>query len=149
MTPIAIAWTIAAALWAGVLALAGIWLLNRWLRRPAAREPEEAPHETAAAARPWRLLLLLVPRTLRDRTPQHEGATLDWSPAGDLAHVGQSPELAPVLTEVEIRYEVHDQLDVMMAAFRHDLDHILDGVCRRLDPLWAPVAVAELAAVTG
>ena len=42
-----------------------------------------------------------------------------------------------------------DALHPMMAAFRHDLDHILDGVCRRLDPYWTPVAVGELAGVTG
>jgi hypothetical protein len=158
----ALAWTITATVWAGPLALAGIWVLNRvsaWHHshgRSVAREPKEAPPSTATAARPWRLPMFLVRNLVgrRGAAPEpgehHEGATEDF---GDELHALRdaplSPELEPVLSEVEIRADVHDDLDQIMRDFRHDLDHILDGVCRRLDPYWTPVAVGELAGVTG
>jgi hypothetical protein len=153
----ALAWTVTAAVWAGILALAGIWVIRRafaW-HHSHGRAPAQEPPSTATAARPWRLSLLLVRRALCSRTPEHEGehhegATEDF---GDELHALRdaplSPELEPVLTEVEIRADVHDDLDQIMRDFRHDLDHILDGVCRRLDPYWTLVAVGDLAGVTG
>jgi hypothetical protein len=158
----ALAWIVTATVWAGILALAGIWVIRRvfvWYHshgRTVAREPKEAPPSTAPAARPWDLPVRLV-RNLVDRrgaAPEpgehHEGATEDFrDELRALRDAPLSPELEPVLTEVEIRADVHDDLDQIMRDFRHDLDHILDGVCRRLDPYWTPVAVTELAAVAG
>jgi hypothetical protein len=153
----ALAWTITAAVWAGIITLAGIWVLNRvfaW-HHSHGRAPAQEPPSTATAARPWDLPLRLV-RNLVDRrgsAPEpgehHEGATEDFgAELHALRDAPLSPELEPVLTEVEIRADVHDDLDQIMKDFRHDLDHILDGVCRRLDPYWTPVAVGELAAVS-
>jgi hypothetical protein len=155
----AFAWTVTATVWAGILALAGIWVLNRvsaWCHSHGRAPAQEPPHRTpATAARPWRLLRLV--RRLVDRrgaAPEpgehHEGATEDFgAELHALRDAPLSPELEPVPSEVEIRAEYHDAFDAVMKDFRHDLDHILDGVCRRLDPYWTPVAVAELAGVTG
>jgi hypothetical protein len=155
----ALAWTITATVWAGILALAGIWVIRRVFafyhshgRHPRTQEPPS----TATPARPWDLPVRLV-RDLVDRrtaTPEpgehHEGATEDFgAELHALRDAPLSPELEPVPSEVEIRAEYHDAFDAVMRDFRHDLDHILDGVCRRLDPYWTPVAVGELAGVTG
>lgn len=139
--------------WSAILALLLVWMFNRFWHshgRSVAREPKEAPRPPATATRPWRVPMFLVPRAFRDRTPEHEGATEEFrDELRALRHLPVAPELAPVLTEVAIRSEVHEDLDQIMSAFRHDLDHILDGVCRQLDPYWTPVAVGELAGVTG
>jgi hypothetical protein len=148
VTPLAIVWIAAISLWAGILALVGIAAVRRaftWHHSHGRAPAQEPPSPATAAPRetvPLRLVRLLVHR--RQPTPHvgevHEGATEDFG--GELRALRDapvSPELAPVLTEVEIRTEVHDQLDKVMADFRHDLDHILDGICRRLDPLWARV----------
>jgi hypothetical protein len=158
VTANALAWTITATVWAGILALAGIWVLNRvfaW-HHSHGRAPAQEPPSPATATRPWHLSLRLVRRLVERRgaAPEpgehHEGATEDFgAELHALRDAPLSPELEPVLTEVEIRADVHDDLDQIMRDFRHDLDHILDGVCRRLDPYWTPVAVGELAAVTG
>jgi hypothetical protein len=126
------------------------------------RRPQPRQDGREAETRPPRLWLRLVRRlvfTLR-YGPQPAGieALLTWTPPArkapaPLVHTGATeefvrelrglhdmpvaPELAPVLSEVEIRADVHADLDAMMDAFRFDLDHILDGVCRRLDPYWA------------
>lgn len=148
---------------AGALAGLGHVMLGATLRpQRAAREPNPEPvHRRlpsmrtasdragrtvrvlcAVPGRVWgtgrrRVLLRLAPTGCPPAG--HVGATETWSPLAQLAHVEVSPELRPVLTEVEMIAEVHGELDVLMADFRHDLDHILDGICRRLDPYWTRV----------
>lgn len=155
----ALAWTVTATLWAGILALAGIWVLNRAFARrhrrtAVAREPKELPSTATTAARS---VLSLVRRLVQRHRPvpapgaHHEGATENFgAELHALRDAPLSPELRPVLTEVAMRADLHQQLDVLMADFRFDLDHILDGVCRRLDPLWARVdhPTGEYAVVT-
>jgi hypothetical protein len=149
----------AACCFAGILALAGIWVIRRvfaWYHSHGRQPRTQEPPSPATAARPWDLPLRLVRNLVdhRGTAPEpgehHEGATEDFgAELHALRDAPLSPELEPVLTEVEIRADVHDDLDQIMRDFRHDLDHILDGVCRRLDPYWTPVAVGELAAVAG
>jgi hypothetical protein len=142
-------YVIACVLFAAAAAIGVVVLFNRYLGappKPAPREPsdKEPASPVPATSRPgWWLSLPLVSKR---REPAHEGATERWSPLGALAHVGQSPELVPVLTEVQIVAEVHAALDAMMADFRYDLDHILDGVCDRLDPLWRDGVLDEVTA---
>lgn len=92
------------------------------------REAEtEPPHVPDAVAGTAHLPVVPVP---------HVGATADWRVTEELAAAGSSPDLA---TEVELRAELAADLNRLMANFRHDLDHITDWACARLDPYWARV----------
>lgn len=162
MTTVDILWTLAAVCFAAALAVAGIEVLHAvHHRQRTAREPEtERPlawawgwaWAAAVAATGFVLLrmvrLVVLYRRLASGRRQpapatgitHEGATESFG--GELRALRDaplSPELVPVLTEAQHFAEVHDELDAVMADFRHDLDHILDGICRQLDPLWARV----------
>jgi hypothetical protein len=137
VTATAIAWIITITLWAGILALVGVAALSRAFRRhhshgrhPRPTEPPHRPPTTAARAR--RLLLLLVPRTLRGRTPEHEGATANWAPRAAVAAVGQAPELT---TAPEQMVADHAALDGISQAIAHfdalieaELDRFLAGM---------------------
>jgi hypothetical protein len=148
----AIAWTITATVWAGILALAGIWVIRRGFAfyhshgRTVAREPKELP-SPATAARPWRLPVFLVWRTLRSRTPEHEGATEDF---GDelraLADLPPAPELvSDVETEARWGQIWHDferdlmvQIDEVFAPYLSALTGPLDAkTCMELDAVLA------------
>jgi hypothetical protein len=153
MTALSILWLIIAVLWAAVLSIAGIAVVNRiHHRQRTAREPEtERPLARAATvAAAWAVSLRMARHlVVRGRpTPgrpepagtAHEGATEAFGPElRALRDAPLSPELVPVLTEAQQFAAVHDEFDKVMADFRHDLDHILDGICRQLDPLWARV----------
>ena len=155
MTSLQILWTLAAVFLAGALAAAGIAGLNRVHRRQrTAREPETERHSRLATlAAPWLVHLRLVRLMVQHRRPApgrrqpapptgepHTGATEAFGPElRALRDAPLSPELVPVLTEAQAFAQVHDEFDALMADFRHDLDHILDGICHRLDPLWARV----------
>ena len=150
MTANALAWTVTATLWAGILALAGIWVIRRvfaWHhshgRAPATLEPPS----TATAARPWRLPMFLVPGALRDRTPQHEGATEKF---GDelraLADLPPAPELvSDVETDLRWKRIWHDyerdlmvQIDAVFAPLLSALTGPLDAkTCMELDAVLA------------
>jgi hypothetical protein len=139
----ALAWTITAAVWAGIITLAGIWVLNRvfaW-HHSHGRAPAQEPPSTATAARPWDLSLRLV-RNLVDRrgaAPEpgehHEGATEDFgAELHALRDAPLSPELEPVLTEVET--------DLRWAKIWHDYEHDLQV---QIDAVFAPL----MSALTG
>jgi hypothetical protein len=133
MTANAIAWTITATVWAGIIAPAGIWVHNRvfaWYHSHGRAPAQEPPHRTpATAALTRRLSLLLVRWPLRDRTPQHEGATESF---GDelraLADLPPAPELVTD-AETELRWAKiwHD--------FEHDLQVQVDEIFNPRRPL--------------
>ncbi len=141
-----------------LLALTGLTIAAvRERRRPylppapaIQREPETEPPRLLV-----RLVRHLV-RTVRARSqPDGIAALLDWTPPvgpASAGHVGATeefgielralrdvPACAELETGVEAVARVHAEFDQVMSDFRHDLDHVLDGVCQRLDPLWARV----------
>jgi hypothetical protein len=140
----ALAWTVTATVWAAILALAGIWVLNRvfaWHHshgRAVAREPKEAPRATATAARPWDLPVRLV-RDLVDRrgaAPEpgehHEGATEDFG--AELHALRDLPPAPELVTDVET--------DLRWAKIWHDYEHDLQV---QIDVVFAPL----MSALTG
>jgi hypothetical protein len=158
VTANALAWTITATLWAGPLALAGIWVLNRvfaWYHshgRTVAREPKELP-SPATAARPWDLSLRLV-RDLVDRrgaAPEpgehHEGATEDFG--AELRALADLPPAPELVTDVETErrwaeiwhgYErdLYVQIDEVFAPLLSALTEPLDAkTCMELDAVLA------------
>lgn len=141
----------------GVAGLALVFVLAAAIlhrRTRTRREPETRPP----------LLLRLVRRLVRTvRSGGHpDGITrlLEYQPPArtapvPVAHTGATEEFGAELhalrdtqvcaeleTEVEAIGRYHAHFDQMMADFRHDLDHIADGVCRRLDPYWERVDCA-------
>jgi hypothetical protein len=135
VTANAIAWVITISLWAGILALVGVAALNRAFRRHHShgRHPRPTePPSTATATRARRLLLLLVSRTLRGRTPEHEGAVPGWSPLAAVSAVTQASELT---TAPEQMVADHAALDGISQAIAHfdalieaELDRFLAGM---------------------
>jgi hypothetical protein len=136
----ALAWTITAAVWAGIITLAGIWVLNRvfaW-HHSHGRAPAQEPPSTATAARPWDLSLRLV-RNLVDRrtaAPEpgehHEGATEDFG--AELHALRDLPPAPELVTDVET--------DLRWAKIWHDYEHNLQV---QIDAVFAPL----LSALTG
>jgi hypothetical protein len=170
VTANAIAWIITATVWAGILALAGIWVLNRVSAfyhshgRTVAREPKELP-SPATAARPWRLSLFLVWRALRSRTPEHEGATERFG--DELRALADLPPAPELVTDVETdlrwakiwhdyEHDLQVQIDAVFAPLMSALTGPLDAkTCMRLDAVMAATGeferaeLDELLAVTG
>lgn len=129
----------------------------------AVRDRRQPLRAREAETRPPRLLPLVRPmvRTLvAGRQPAGLQRILDWRkpplPAprntGPVKHVGategfgdelhalaDAPVSAELETEVEAIARYHAAFDAMMADFRFDLDHILDGTCARLDKDWRRV----------
>jgi hypothetical protein len=154
----ALAWTITATVWAGILALAGIWVLNRvfaWYHshgRTVAREPKELP-SPAAPARPRRLPLRLVRNLVyrRGAAPEpgepHEGATEDFgAELHALRDLPPAPELvSDVETEARWGQIWHDferdlmvQIDEVFAPYLSALIGPLDAkTCMELDAVLA------------
>lgn len=136
MTTTAIAWTVAAVLWAAVLAVAGTATLNRLTRRRRHREPETPerpqPRAAAVAARPPVLLRLVRLLVLHRRpapgrrlpTPApHEGASVNWSPTRETSRAGQAPEL---ITATEHMAADHAFLSGISAAV-NEFDRLIEA----------------------
>jgi hypothetical protein len=130
----ALAWTVTATMWAGILALAGIWVIRRvfaWYHSHG-RAPAQEPPSTATPARPWRLSLLLVWRALRSRTPEHEGATERFG--DELRALADLPPAPELVSDVET--------DLRWAKIWHDYEHDLQV---QIDAVFAPL----MSALTG
>lgn len=155
MTTTAIAWTVAAVLWAAVLAVAGTATLNRLTRRRRHREPEtpERPRTATAAAErtvPVRLVLRAIGAHRRHPAPRdkqvgepHTGATEDFGP--ELRALRNAPVAPELVTagEEELRWaqiwhdfergflaQVDDIFDAPLTALKEPLDA---ETCIRLD----------------
>jgi hypothetical protein len=132
----ALAWTVAVTVWAGILALAGIWVLRRvfaWYHSHG-RAPAQEPPSTAPTARPWRLSLLLVWRAFRSRTPEHEGEPhtgADLNFGAELHALRDLPPAPELVTDVET--------DLRWAKIWHDYEHDLQV---QIDAVFAPLMSA-------
>lgn len=138
MIPVtALAWTIAATVWAAILVLAGMWVLNRVFARyhSHGRAPaQEPPHHTPATAATDGTVHLPVVRDVVDsRCPiPHEGAVPGWSPLAEVEDVGLAPELTTTGEQMVADHRALAGISKAIDTFDEVIERALDELLRDL-----------------